>query len=327
MKSPLLRTAAISVAACLSLAACGSDADADADGDYAGKSVCVDQYATATVISDLLDGIREGLADAEDAGLKIEVQNPNADAATEQTLAQKFINDGCDVVVPVGTAAAQLMSTAIKDAPVVFAASSTPVDAKLVETMEEPGGNVTGVADVINPVPDIDAMLELMPDLKTVGLVWKLGDPAGESQAKQAREHLDELGIEYIPATITNGSEVTQAAESLANRVDAIEIPGDTTTLSAIGGLMKVADDAGVPVFGGTSTVVEAGGVLSSTYDYRVVGKAVAEMVLEILDGADPASTPVVVPPTGGLELNLTKLKALDMDVPQELRDSALTTY
>jgi len=327
MKSPLLRTVAISTTACLALSACGSDADASGDGEYAGKSVCIDQYATATVISDLLEGIRAGLKKAEDAGLEVDVQNPNADAATEQTLAQKFINDGCDVVVPVGTAAAQLMSTAIKDIPVVFAASSTPVDAKLVDSMEEPGGNVTGVADVINPVPDIDAMTELMPDLETVGLVWKLGDPAGESQAKQAREHLDELGIEYIPATITNGSEVTQAAESLANRVDAIEIPGDTTTLSAIGGLMKVADDAGVPVFGGTSTVVEAGGVLSSTYDYKVVGKAVAEMVLEILDGADPASTPVVVPPTGGLELNLTKLKKLDMDVPQELRDSALTTY
>lgn len=327
MKSPLLRTTAISIAACLTLSACGSDADAEGDGEYAGKSVCIDQYATATVISDLLDGIRGGLESAEDAGLKIEVQNPNADAATEQTLAQKFINDGCDVVVPVGTAAAQLMSTAIKDIPVVFAASSTPVDAKLVESMEEPGGNVTGVADVINPVPDIDAMLELMPDLKTVGLVWKLGDPAGESQAKQARDHLDELGIEYIPATITNGSEVTQAAESLANRVEAIEIPGDTTTLSAIGGLMKVADDADVPVFGGTSTVVEAGGVLSSTYDYEVVGKEVAKMVLEILDGADPADTPVVVPPTGGLELNLTKLKKLGMDVPQELKDSALTTY
>jgi putative ABC transport system substrate-binding protein len=328
MKSPLLRAATLPVAACLTLSACGGNAaEAESGGNYAGKSVCVDQYATATVIDDLLDGIRTGLAEAGKSGLKIDVQNPNADAATEQTLAQKFINDRCDVVVPVGTAAAQLMSTAIKDTPVVFAASSTPVDAKLVASMDRPGGNVTGVADVINPVPDIDAMVKLMPDLKTVGLVWKLGDPAGESQAKQARDHLDKLGIAYLTATITNGSEITQAAESLANRVQAIEIPGDTTTLSAIGGLMKVADDAGVPVFGGTSTVVEAGGVLSSTYDYKVVGGAVATMVLQVLDGADPATTPVVVPPTGGLELNLTKLKKLNMTVPEDLQKSALTTY
>lgn len=326
MKSSLFQAAAVSVTACLALSSCGSDAEAEG-GAFAGKSVCIDQYATATVISDLITGIRDGLKEAKAAGLKIDVQNPNADAATEQTLAQKFINDGCDVVVPVGTAAAQLMSTAITDTPVVFAASSTPVDAKLVSSMEEPGGNVTGVADVINPVPDIDAMLELMPDVETVGLVWKLGDPAGEAQAEEARKHLDELGIRYIPATITNGSEITQAAESLVGRVDAIEIPGDTTTLSAIGGLMKVADDAGVPVFGGTSTVVEAGGVLSSTYDYKVVGNEVAEMVLEVLDGADPATTPVVVPPTGGLELNLTKLEKLGIPVPEELKKSALTTY
>jgi putative ABC transport system substrate-binding protein len=50
-------------------------------------------------------------------------------------------------------------------------------------------------------------------------------------------------------------------------------------------------------------------------------------MVLKVLDGADPASTPVVVPPTGGLELNLTKLKKLNMAVPDELKQSALTTY
>ena len=328
MKSSLLRTATISVAATLALSACGNDAGAEGEeGSYAGKSVCVDQYATATVITDLINGIRDGLADAEAEGLEITVENPNADAATEQTLAQKFINDGCDVVVPVGTAAAQLMSTAIKDSPVVFAASSTPVDAKLVDSMEEPGGNVTGVADVINPVPDIDAMLEIMPDIETVGLVWKLGDPAGESQAEQARNHLDELGIEYIPATITNGSEITQAAESLAGRVDAIQIPGDTTTLSAIGGLMKVADDAEVPVFGGTSTVVEAGGILSSTYDYEVVGNEVASLVLEVLDGADPATTPVVIPPTGGLDLNLTKADKLGLTVPEDLKKSAVTTY
>ncbi|TYB44991.1 ABC transporter substrate-binding protein [Actinomadura chibensis] len=324
MKPSMPIGALLLAAASLTLTACGGGSGS---GAYAGKSVCVDQYATATVTDELVKGIRGGLADAAGKGLKITVQNPNADTATEQTLAQTFLNNGCDVVVPVGTAAAQLMSTAIKDVPVVFAASSTPVDAKLVDSMGRPGGNVTGVADVIDPVPDIDAMRTLMPDLRTVGLVWKLGDPAGESQARQAREHLGKLGVRYIPATITNGSEVTQAAESLAHRVQAIEIPGDTTTLSAIGGLMKVADSAKIPVFGGTSEVVEAGGVLSSTYDYKVVGEHVARLVRAILDGADPATTPVVVPPTAGLDLNLTKLGTLGITVPESLKKSAVTTH
>ncbi|WP_377322159.1 ABC transporter substrate-binding protein [Pimelobacter simplex] len=319
-------TLAASALACTALAACGEDGGGGAT-DVADAKVCVDQYATATVIDDLLSGMKSGLKEATDDGLKLDIQNPNADAATEQTLAQKFISGDCDVIVPVGTSASQLMATATKDIPIVFAASSTPVEAKLVKSMDAPGGNVTGVADVIDPVPDIDAMTKLIPGLAKVGLIWKLGDPAGDAQADKVRKHLDELGIGYVEATISNGSDITQAAQSLVGKVDAIEIPGDTTTISAVEGLMKVADDAEIPVYGGTSEAVEAGAVISSSYDYKVVGEAVAKVVLEVLDGADPAKTAVVVPETGGFDLNLTKLKELGIDVPAEIRDAALTTH
>ncbi|GAA3657094.1 ABC transporter substrate-binding protein [Nocardioides ginsengisoli] len=316
---------AASALTCAALAGCSEGGGGSAK-DAADAKVCVDQYATATVIDDLLAGIKSGLKGAMADGLKLDVQNPNADAATEQTLAQKFISGGCDVIVPVGTSASQLMATATRDIPIVFAASSTPVEAKLVASMDKPGGNVTGVADVIDPVPDIDAMTKLIPGLHKVGLIWKLGDPAGDAQAAKVRKHLDEIGIGYVTATISNGSDITQAAQSLVGKVDAIEIPGDTTTISAVEGLMKVADDANIPVYGGTSEAVDAGGVISSSYDYKVVGEEVAKVVLKVIDGADPATTPVVVPETGGFDLNLTKLKALGIKVPAEIRDAALTT-
>lgn len=324
-KTTLSATTIISGLALLATAACSGPAEAE--GKYSGKLFCIDQNTTATVISDILEGIEGQLAEQKDEGLKVVVENPNGDTAAEQTIAQKFINDGCDVVVPIGTAASQLASTVIKDIPIVFAASSTPVEAKLVETMKKPGKNVTGVADILDPAPDIDAMQKLLPEMKTVGLVWKLGDPAGEAQAKSAKAHLTKLGIEYVPASITTGSEITQAAKSLVGRVDAIEIPGDNATMSAIGGLMQVADDADLPVFGGTSTVVESGGVLSTTYDYADVGAEVAKLAVEVLDGADPAETPVVVPPASGYDLNLTKLESLSIDVPTDIRDKAVTTY
>ncbi|KRF16854.1 ABC transporter substrate-binding protein [Nocardioides sp. Soil796] len=324
MNARSIRFASVAALLTLPFTACSASGNGGALGD---KKVCVDQYATATVISDLLDGLKKGLADAKSEGLEIDVQNPNADPATEQTIAQQFISGGCDVIVPVGTAAAQLMATAARDISVVFSGSSTPEEAKLVDSMEKPGGNVTGVADVINPVPDIDAMKSLLPKFETVGLVWKLGDPAGDAQAAMAKKRLDELGIDYIEATIRNGSDITQAAESLVGRVDAIEVPGDTTTISAVAGLMKVADDAKIPVFGGTSEAVAQGAILSSTYDYKVVGDETAKLVLKVLDGEDPGDLAVVVPPTGGFDLNTTKLKKLGIEVPDELRDAALTTH
>lgn len=323
-RKSLAGTTAVGCVVALALSACGGSAEGD--GDYAGKSVCIDQNTTATVIDDIISGIQAGLADQKAQGLKVTVENPNGDTSAEQTIAQKFINDGCDVVVPIGTAAAQLMSTVIKDIPIVFGASSTPVEAKLVASLDKPGKNVTGVSDVLDPAPDIDAMLELMPEIKTVGLVWKLGDPAGEAQVAKAKKHLDKIGIAYVPASITTGSEIVQATKSLVGKVDAIEIPGDNTTMSAIGGLIKTADDAELPVFGGTTTVVEAGGVLSTTFDYKDVGQAVADLTVTILDGADPAATAVVIPPSSGFGLNLTKLKEMGITVPQSLKDEAIST-
>lgn len=317
---------ALASVAALTLSGCAGSADTAGGGESTGVLVCVDQYATATVIDDILTGLKEGLADRVDAGLKIDIKNPQADAATEQTIAQQFITSNCDVVVAVGTAAAQLHANANKDIPVIFSASSTPVDAGLVTSMEAPGGNVTGVADVIDPSPDIDAMRELMPEIQTVGLIWKLGDPAGDAQSADAIAHLEKLGLKHIDATITNGSEVTQVAQSLVSRVDAIQIPGDTTTLSAIDGVIAVADDAGIPVFSGTSEVVAAGGVLASSYDYTEVGKLTAKLVADVLDGADPATTPVVVPDIAGFDINTTKLEKLGIQVPKSLLDRALST-
>lgn len=314
---------ALASVAALALSGCASNTGGASEGQ---GLVCVDQYATATVIDDILDGLKEGLAERVDAGLTLDIKNPQADVATEQTIAQQFITSRCDVVVAVGTAAAQLHANANKDTPVIFSGSSTPVDAGLVADMDAPGGNVTGVADVIDPSPDIDAMRELLPEMRTVGLIWKLGDPAGDAQSADAIAHLEQLGIAHIDATITNGSEVTQAAQSLVSRVDAIQIPGDTTTLSAADGIVAIADDAGVPVFSGTSEVVAAGGVLASSYDYTEVGRQTAELVIQMLEGGDPATTPVVVPEIGGFDLNLSKLEQLGIQVPQSLLDRALST-
>lgn len=337
-KSPI---AVAVLAACMTLTACGGDGGSTgADGSssdpsggtsttasFDGKTVCVDQYATATVISDLLDGIRKGLASATAQGLKIQVENPNADTATEQTIAQKFKTGNCSVVVPVGTAAAQLMANAIRDIPIVFAASSTPVEAKLVDSMEKPGRNVTGVADVMDPRTDAGVMTKLIPGLKTVGIIWKNGDPAGDALCHQYEQAFDGLGVKTLTATITTGSEVTQAAQSLVNRgAQAVGGICDTTTISAAGGIIKVADQAKIPVFGGTSSAVDLGGVEAQSYDYKLVGADVATMVLKVLGGADPATTPVVIPDTGGIDLNVTKLKKLGIDAPQSVLDQAVRT-
>ncbi|MDF2825803.1 MAG: ABC-type uncharacterized transport system, periplasmic component, partial [Mycobacterium sp.] len=298
-------TAVLAVSACSSTSS-GQSAN-NAEGPYAGKTVCIDQYTSAGLIDDMITGVNEGLAGAVDDGLQITIQNPQGDAGTEQTIAQQFVSDDCTVIAAVGTSGAQAHMNTGSDIPLVFMASSTPQQSGLVETLDSPGGRATGTSDVFDVKRDIDGMLLVKPDIRAVGLVWKVGDPAGDPLAEEATGYLGELGIEAVPATITTGADITQAGESLAGRVDAVMIPGDTTTIGAASGLVQVLAESDIPVFGGSSGVVEEGGVISVGYNYQNVGKDSATIILDLLNGADPATTAVVIPEFAGYDVNRTQ--------------------
>lgn len=316
------RTVALCITALLTTSACASNRSgnsAGADGRYSGKTVCIDQYTSADLIDDMIGGVNEGLSDAVAEGLQINLQNPQGDAGTEQTIAQQFVSDNCTVIAAVGTSGAQAHLNTGSDIPLVFLASSTPQQSGLVESLDKPGGRATGTSDVFDVRRDIDGMRMLKTDIKTVGLVWKVGDPAGDPLAEEATRYLNELGIEAVPATITTGADITQAGESLAGRVDAVMIPGDTTTIGAASGLVQVMTESNTPIFGGSSGVVEAGGIISVGYNYADVGKDSAAIILDLLGGADPATTPVAIPNFAGYDVNRTQAEALGLTVPADL--------
>lgn len=313
----------------LTVGACSSTGadhiSGSADGPYSGKTVCIDQYTSAGLIDDMIKGVNQGLADAVHGGLSIDVQNPQGDAGTEQTIAQQFVSDNCTVIAAVGTSGAQAHMNTGSNIPLVFMASSTPQQSGLVETLDKPGGRATGTSDVFDIQRDIDGMRLIKPDITTVGLVWKLGDPAGDPLAEQATRYLNQLGINAIPATITTGADITQAGESLANRVDAVMIPGDTTTIGAASGLVQIMAESSIPVFGGSSGVVEEGGIISVGYDYESVGKDSAAIILDLLNGADPATTPVAIPEFAGYDVNRTHAGTLGLSIPADL--TVLNSY
>lgn len=128
-------------------------------------------------------------------------------------------------------------------------------------------------------------------------------------------------------AAIANAGETTQAAQSLIGKVEAIQMPGDSTTMSGIAGVVKVATEANIPSFGNLSEGVSHGALLSGSYSYVEVGNLAADVVAKVLAGGNPATMPVVVPGAAGFEINLTQAKALGLTIPQELLDKATKTY
>lgn len=321
--------AATASAAALLLGACSASvSDSAASGapsGGAGFSIGITQITTHPS----LDAAREGFKKAfEDAGLEVEFdeQNAQGDQATATSIASKFAGAGLDLVLAIATPSAQAAAQAITGTPILFTAVTDPVSAQLVDSLDAPGANVTGTTDM-NPVADqISLVKQFAPGAKSVGIIYSSGEVNSEVQVELAKEAADKEGLEVVETTVTNSSEVQQAAQDLASKVDAIYVPTDNTVVSAFASVVQSAEDAKIPLIAGEGDSVANGGLATYGIDYFELGRQTGEMAIKILtEKADPATMPVQSQSEYALTVNTTTLKAIGLEMPTALADKAVT--
>lgn len=276
---------ALATSALLIAAGCGSGgnqdtAPQDQPGGSEGAETSGESYTIAIsqyVEHPSLDATREGiLAALKDAGLEegvnltVDYNNAQADSTNNLSIAQKIAASDSDLVVAIATPSALAVAEQVTDRPVVFAAVTDPLDAKLVDNLEQPGGNVTGASDT-NPEAItmlIDFIAEHFPQVKTVGIVINEGEPNAVVMANLAEEALAKHGIELVRAAVTNTSEVQQAAESLVGRADALYVTLDNVVVSAVETIIDVANKNKIPFFSSDRDTVERGAFATVGFRY-----------------------------------------------------------
>lgn len=245
------------------------------------------------------------------------VYNGQADSTTLMQIAMQLIAEEVDVIVPIATPAAQIVQAATEDypVPVVFSAVSDPVGAGLVESMEAPGANITGTSDSLNTNAILDLMFTANPDIKSVGLLYSQSEDASKQPIADAKAYLEEKGIEFVEKTGTNHTEVTQAADALiASGVDAVFTPTDNTIMTAELAIYEKFIDAGIPHYAGADSFALNGAFCGYGVDYEKLGTVTADMIVEILQGADPAETAVQTFDNGIATVNTETAEALGLD-------------
>ncbi|CAM4079287.1 ABC transporter substrate-binding protein [Saccharibacillus endophyticus] len=277
-----------------------------------------------------LDATREGFVAAlKDAGivegenLTLDYNNAQGDSTNNLSIAQKLAGANNDLVFAIATPSAQAVAAQVKETPVVFAAVTDPVSAKIVASMEQPGANVTGASDT-NPeaIKQLaDFIAEELPNVKTVGLVLNEGEPNAVVMADRAEEELGAHGITLVKAAVTNTSEVQQAAQSLVGKVDALYITLDNTVVSAVDTIIKIANDNKLPFFSSDRDTVEKGAFATVGFKYYDHGYQAGEMAVQILkDGKKPADLPVAMQEKLDLILNLKAAEAQGIEVTDEMK-------
>ena len=174
-----IAVAAIAAMSVAMLAGCGNNAEQNGSKQDASDGqtykVGVVQLMQHGALDQANQGMIDGLKDngfEEGKNLKIDQQNAQGDQSNLQTIAQQFISNEVDIILAIATPAAQVMASSTADIPIVGTAITSFEQAKLVESDEAPGTNVTGTSDM-NPVEaQINLLLQLVPDAKTVGTIY-----------------------------------------------------------------------------------------------------------------------------------------------------------
>ncbi len=319
MWKKLSLAAVIVLAGALFLSACSGDKN-----DTEKFTIGVSQFMEHPSLDAAFEGFKKAI---EDAGLEVEydVQMGHGDQNTLSAIAKNFVGDNVDLIFANSTPSALSALNATKEIPIVFTSVTDPVGAKLVKSMEEPGGNVTGTVDHHpEAITKMIAFINEHFDVKNLGTIYNAGEQNSVSQINMVKEALKGTGVKLIEKSVSTTSEVKQAAESLIGKVDAIYIVTDNTAVSGLEAIVKVANEEDIPLFVGELDSVARGGFAAFGFKYDDIGYRAGEMAAQILKGEKtPAEIPVEYPPNLRLVLNKKAAAEMNIDWKDEWNDLA----
>jgi putative ABC transport system substrate-binding protein len=319
-------SAAPAVAAAIGLAATLFSAGAAQAAPAAQKSVAV----IAIVEHPALDAVRDGVKDALKAkgydasrNLKWQYQSAQGNTGTAAQIARKFVGDRPDAIVAIATPSAQAVVSATKDIPVVYAAVTDPVAAQLVPTLGPSGTNVTGISDALELGRQIDLIRKVVPNAKRVGMVYNPGEANSVVVVKQMQELLPKVGMSLVEAAAPRTVDVAAAARSLIGKVDVIYTSTDNNVVAAYESLVKVGNDAKIPLVAADNDSVKRGAIAAQGVDYYQLGQQVGDVVARILKGEKPGAIPSSTVNKVQLFVNPAAAQAQGVALPEAIIKSA----
>jgi len=292
------------------------------------RSIAITQFIEHVAVDTVREGLLEELAKqgyAEGKNLTVDFENAQGNAATAGQIARKFIGLKPDVIVAITTPSAQAMVKAVgKDnIPIVFSAVTDPLGAGLVSSLKDHKGKVTGVMDAPPIKKQFEFIKTLLPETKTVGILYNPGDSGSVASLEIIREQAKQQGFTLVEATPVKSSDIQAAVLQVVGKVDVLYVPLDNMLVSAMETLSTAALKHNLPLFSADSGSVESGALACVGYSYHQAGIKTGKMVAEILKGIDPAEMAVASPDTIDIFINKHALEKLKIILPEAVRRQA----
>ncbi len=298
----------------------------------ASYNISVSQFVEHPALDAVLKGFQDYLQE-NGVAAEYSVHNAQANMGTATQIAGQIMGEKPDLILAIATPSAQTCAQALKKAPhlrttpMLFTAITDPLAAGLVKNLERPGGNITGVSDML-PLGKHMAMVKaFIPDLKKIGVIYNSGETNSKSSVALIQKVGQEMNFEVVEATVSKTSDVYQAAKSLVGRVDAVFVPTDNTVVEALESAVRVCTQSKLPLFCADVDSVKRGAIAAMGFDYYKHGRQTGAMAQRIFNGAQPGAIPVETQEFLQLHINIKAADQMGVTVPTAMLDQADEVY
>lgn len=313
-------------AACLmvaGLAACGNEPSTPSNPDEKVFQIGIVQLVEHPALDEATRGFKEFLTEKLGDKVQFNVQNAQGEQTNCTTIVNQFVSSKVDLIMANATNAVKAAREATSDIPVVGTSVTDYVSTGLVASNEAPGANVTGASDM-NPVNvQVQLMKTLCPEVKTVGIVINSGEENSAIQAEEAKTAFEAEGFAVKIYSVADTNEIQTVVTAACNEVDAFYEPTDNLIAANVPTMSNITTAAGKPVICGEGGMCENGFLATYAISYYELGRAAGEQAFNILvNGADPATTPIFFFDVSNLSLVINEENAaeLGITIPEELK-------
>jgi putative tryptophan/tyrosine transport system substrate-binding protein len=276
--------------------------------------------------SDREDTFLRGLSDlgyVEGSNLVIESRYAEQQVERLPELATELVQLPVDVLVAVATAAQLAAQRVTSTVPIVMATSADPVGVGLVSSLARPGGNVTGMSNLLPQMSAkrLELLKETVPGLTRVAILWTAANPGTVRQAQESQAAAYSLGLHPISLEAQGPTPAYDRLFEIAARdgAEALVVVQDPLFVPHTAQIVELAVAAQFPTMYAGRTQVVRGGLMSYGASVHEQYYRAAYYVDRILKGAKPADLPVEQPREFECVINLKTAHALGLTIPHHV--------
>ncbi|MCI7594685.1 MAG: ABC transporter substrate-binding protein [Lachnospiraceae bacterium] len=296
--------------------AAGAEAAQD-EGKVYTVGIC--QLVQHEALDAATQGFKDALTEAFGENVVFDEQNASNDSATCATIVNQFVASKVDLIMANATPALQAAVASTADIPIVATSITDYATAlDISDWTGTTGINVTGTADLA-PLAEQAAMVkELVPEAKTVGILYCSAEPNSKYQAGVVSEELTAMGMQVKDYTFADSNDVMQVTQTAVEGCDVLYVPTDNTVASNTEIINGVAEDAGIPIIAGEEGICKGCGIATLSIDYYSIGYRAGEMAADILaNGADPATMEIDFATELTKKVMTSRCETLGITVPE----------